>query len=161
MKRTSRAGALLAVAALLLAACQRSEKVGEGLLEKLKEQEQQRRLGEFLKSPEPTGQPSPAALGGSPAPGKTGGPQREVFQVLLVNDPPYYEPGQQLTVPLGTTIRVTNKDDNTRSFTTPDGPYDSGDLAPGQSRELVVNVKGKFQLYDPNVPFATGTLEVF
>lgn len=156
---------VLAVAALLLSACEERHQVGSEELTNIDEQKAAQRLGEILKSPETTGESPASAVLGAPSPTPTGGGDqtRETFVITLTFDSPYYDPGQTLEIPVGTPIRVVNGDRERdfRRFEAVGSPYDSGDLQPGASYEFVANVKGRFQLRDRHVPFATGTLEVF
>lgn len=161
MSRLSRAFVPVVLVALTLSACQKKEKVGgPGLLKGVKEQQQAKRLGEFLKSPAPTAQAG--AIQNSPAPQRSPSPPpKQVLEIALVSEGGvYYKPGPAIRVSAGTTIRLINKDDKPRHFTTSDGTYDSGELKPGQAFEFVADIKGKFQVEDPKVPFATATLEV-
>lgn len=153
---------LVALAALLTGACQRSTKVGsEGLLKAAEDAKAQAALREALKKTEPPASPAPIGVGKSPTASPTTGPREEVYEVTLIHDNPYYQPGDHITVGAGTRIRVTNRDDRVRHWKSdPEGVFDSGPIAPGKTWEYVATQKGKFGISDDNVPFATATLEV-
>lgn len=164
-----RAGRLLIVIILIafLAACSENTKVGSEELLNVKEAEQKKRLGEILKSPAAEGAEAGEKEGALGAPSPT--PKEEVkvqtqappLEIALINESPYYDPGPNIQVAGGTIMKITNKDDKTRRFRTSDGSYDSGDIAPGKVVELPARFKGEFSLEDPNVPFATGVLQVY
>lgn len=155
--------AALGLAILLagLVGCKGPTEVGSEELLDIDEREQERRLGEIINSPD--SDQSQQQLGASPSPTDTSPPpeQKVYFDLSLINDNPYYEPSNQIQLAAGTIIRITNKDDNARRFSTPEGPYDSGDIAVGGTVEVVLNIKGDFRVEDPNVPFAIATLQVF
>lgn len=156
--------ALILIFSVLLGACQKKEKVGsQELLDRAKEDAAAKRIGDLMKSPEPTNQSGGAigAPGASPTASAKPKEQKQVVEIALIGDNPYYNPGPSIQIPAGAIIRVINKDDKTRHFITPEGPYDTGPLEPGKSMDLAADFKGKFALQDEKVPFATGTLEVF
>lgn len=148
---------------MLLGGCGGDTRVGSKKLLEIEEQKQKQRLGEFLKSPEATpASPGTAALG-TPAPSAPAAAPTEAqrtFEVTLIHDSPYYEPGNELEIPAGTKIIITNRDELTRRFRTTNGPYDSGDLTQGQKYEFTANTRGVFQVADEHVPFATGKLTI-
>lgn len=160
----------LIAAVVLLSACEDRSRVGSEGLTDFEEQKQQQRLGEVLESPAPPEGPasSPNALGASPtAPPKTGGgggssppPQGQVFEVSLIAESPYYQPGQSMKVSVGTTMRITNRGTKSRHPYNPEGQFDWGDIAPGASVTYVADTRGTFEIRDNSVPFATATLEV-
>lgn len=148
-----------------VAACGKDTKVGTEELLDIEEQKQKERLGEILRSPEPTAPSTQGAIGQEPTqkPGATTPPAQAatVLEVTLVNDHPYILPQENLQAAAGTILRITNKDDNPRRFVSKDGTYDSGTLAVGATKDIVANVKGDFQLEDPNAPFVQGSLTVY
>lgn len=151
---------------LITVSCGEDTKVGSEKLLDIKEKEQQQRIGEFVKSPEPEPGESPQALGAgqqSPAPKETVAAQtaKPPFEIGLLKEHPYYSPQANLQVQGGTVMRITNRDDKVRRFRTTDGAYDTGDLPPGRTIDVPASIKGNFNLEDPNVPFATGSLQVF
>lgn len=124
------------------------------------------RLGE-CKSPEPSPvSTEKVGIGTSPTPAKPTQQQAEekFFDVSLVDYSPYYEPGQQLTMPVGFTLRVTNKDSTegrpVRSFTSDDGSFDSGPLKPGQVWTRKFDQPGSYTIKDRAAGFIYASLEV-
>lgn len=149
--------ALLMVAVLV--GCNKDTKVGEGLEGSLQEQKQAEAIGRVIVSPEPTA--TSAVLGESPEPEPSPSPtKRVVFSLILTKESPFYDPGQEVTVQVGTVLKITNNDDKVRRYATQGGPYDTGSLQPGGTIEIVLDIAGKWQIYDESVPFATATLEV-
>jgi hypothetical protein len=85
--------------------------------------------------------------------------------VSLIPDSPYYQPGNQVAIKAGVTLRVTNKDGTPerskgRSYRAKNGSFDSGLLKPGQSWTRLFDRPGRYEISDDGLPFATGTLEV-
>lgn len=165
MRRIVPALVLLMVVFTAAAGCGRDTKVGTEELLDIEEQKQKERLGEILKSPTPTAAETQGAIGqASPGAAKTTEPpkaEKTVFEVTLTNDHPYYGPQENIQVAVGTVLRITNKDDNQRRYASTDGTYDTGPLAVGQTKEIVANVKGNFDIRDDFVPFATSSLQVY
>lgn len=125
------------------------------------------RLGE-CKSPEPSPiSTEKVGIGTSPTPPKPTAqqqPEERFFDVTLVDYSPYYEPGQQLTMPVGFTLRVTNKDNTegrpVRSFAADDGSFDSGPLKPGEVWTRKFDQPGSYQIKDRAAGFIYASLEV-
>jgi hypothetical protein len=166
--------AILALLLLLVAACGGGRRTGsEDLLEEVGEGAEECRLGENCE-------PSPAATDseeqkvgvGEPteAPQKEAppAPQEQFFDIHLVGESPYYfdaTNGQAASVfrmPVGYTLRVTNKDttDNrpTRSFTASNGAFTSPDLKPGEVWTFRFSTGGSFDLIDRCCPYVSGKL---
>jgi hypothetical protein len=156
-------GVLLLVMAVFAAGCQKSANVGQGL-KNFKDKRNAAAIRDVLNSPPPStaATSNPNVIGNSPKPtaAASQAPQQSVFEIKLTHETPYYAPAQDLQVTAGTLIKIVNSDDKLRRFGTQDGPYDTGDIAPGATKEFTANIKGKWDLQDPNVPFATGTLTV-
>lgn len=169
---------LLVALALFGSACKRSAKVGSKELTELEEQ-QQKRLGEIIQSPQGAAGQSPAVIGASPPPQQNQNnqqqqqqPQQEFIDLELLDTAPYYfaagEPSCSrdsaeclVSAAAGTIIRIVNKDDQPRRYQSGDGTYDTGDIPPGGTKQVQVAAKGEFQIVDPHLPFATSTLQVF
>lgn len=159
--------AVLCFLTLVAAACGGDKQIGSKDILDFDEQEEARRLGETSPSPSPeaqqNNQPSPPPKeqqpASAPAPAK-----EEFFDVGLIASSPYFEPGNQLAMPRGLTLRVTNKDNTaerpTRTFTAEDGTFDSGPLKPGQIWTHKFASSGTFRVVDKNAPFIYATLEV-
>ncbi|MBW3588179.1 MAG: hypothetical protein KY429_02035 [Actinobacteria bacterium] len=151
----------------LLVACGQSQKVGSENLLDFEEQEGAKRLGEREKaSPEPPPEQEKVTLGGGPSPSPEAPKSEEVkyFDVALVPDSPYYEPGNELTMTVNLTLRVTNRDATAerpkRSFTARDGSFSSGPLVPGQVWTFKFPTTGAWELQDDFAPFIFGTIQV-
>jgi hypothetical protein len=160
---------LLALAALMLAgACGSGQKVGSEKLLEFEEQKGAKRLGEATETPPPVqASGAPLAVGAptpKPTPAPTPTPAPRFFDVTLVADSPFYEPGNALIMVAGATLRVTNKDTTpereARSFTDADGSFDSGMLKPGQSWTMRFDKTARFRVKDRGLPFASATFEV-
>lgn len=171
---------LLILFALVISGCGKKSAVGSKELTDIKEQEQKQRLGEILKSPEASagatpGQaalgapsPSPKAAASSPA---QQGPQTQTLDVSMINDAPYFDstnPGCQkgvekcrLSLPAGSILKFVNRDDQNRQFSSGEGTYDTGNIAPGGTKQLTLNSKGDFAIEDPNAPFILADLQVY
>ncbi len=155
---------VLAVGSML--ACGKSQSVGSERLLEFEEQEGAKRLGQREEpSPEPAEQEK-AALAAKPASSPEPSPQTEVkyFDVSLVADSPYYDPGNELTMTVNLTLRVTNLDRTTerpqRSFTARDGSFSSGPLRVGQVWTFKFPTTGAWELQDDFAPFIFGTIQV-
>lgn len=66
----------------------------------------------------------------------------------------------RLTVRAGTRITVTNHDQTAHTVTARSGAFDSGTVAPGQSRALTVSKPGVYTYYCQFHAFMSGTLTV-
>ncbi len=91
-------------------------------------------------------------------------PEEKFFDVAMVADSPYFEPGNDLQMPAGFTLRVTNKDATaerpTRSFTAENGAFGSGPMAPGQVWTHKFSGPGRYKVVDHKAPFIFATIEV-
>lgn len=157
---------VLAAMILLLAACNEGVKVGDDIdLAAVDQNKQECRLGE-CKSPEPSPvSTEKAGIGGS-SPSPTAKPTQaeQLFDVTLVADSPYYEPGNDLSMPFSFTLRVTNNDRTegrpVRSFTDEDGVFDSGPLKPGEKWTWKFDGPGQFKITDRAAGFIFANLVV-
>lgn len=157
---------LLVVLLATLAACGEPQKVGsEGLLEFDEQQRGGPRLGE--RTAAPTGTPGSLTVGqtAKPTAAPTATPAPEYFEVGLIPNSPYYEPGNRIVIRVGVTIRVTNEDGTTerskgRSFTDKNGTFHSGLLKPGQTWTWTFRVPARYEIIDEGLTFATAVLEV-
>jgi plastocyanin len=66
---------------------------------------------------------------------------------------------QNLTIPVGTTVRATNQDAAPHTWTAR-GTWDSGNLSTGQSYSYRFTVKGVFSYVCSIHPFMTGKVTV-
>lgn len=158
---------LVALTCVLVASCGEGQKVGSEQLLEFKEQQGGGRLGE--RTAAPSGTPSSLTVGErTPAPTPKPAPKASFLDVALVKDSPYYdpiEPGGKLTIRVGVTLRITNKDmtperSKGRSFTEKNGLFHSGLLKAGQQWTWVFRQPAKFEVIDLGLNFATATLEV-
>lgn len=164
MKKTL--AVLLVLAAALLMACGGNQQVGSEKLKNIQDSATNGpRLGERI--PEPSNQPSQGALGApSPKSSQTSAAKEETkfFDVTLVDYSPYYEPGASLRMPVGFTLRVTNKDTTEgrpqRSFEAEDGSFSSGPLKPGQTWTQRFDTPGTWKIKDMAAGFILAQLEV-
>lgn len=161
---------LLSVIALLLSVCGKPNKVGsEKLLEGLGGEVAECRLGETCPTPSPppeegTGDkgaitnPQPTQEPPPPPP-----PQEEFFDVTLVENSPYFEPGNVLTMHRSLTLKVTNTDTCAcrpwRTFTAEDGSFSSPKLAPGESWTIRLGA-GSWTIVDQSAGFIRASLQV-
>lgn len=172
MRTSIRLLSAVCVLGLVFAACGESQKVGSEKLLEFEEQENTQRLGEATPAPTPEGTPVPLGVGeeekaeATPTPPPaTPTPAPQYFEVALVGDSPYYEPGNSITIPAGTTIRVTNQDgtperSDGRSFTAKNGAFHSGLLKPGETWTQLFSEPSTYEIVDEGLRFATGTLRV-
>lgn len=153
---------LFALAAL---ACGEDKKIGDEKILDFQEQKEGGRLGGSAESPDPTEASSPPP---APAPppaqaSRSAPPNHQFFEVGLVASSPYFEPGNDMTMSVGATLRVTNKDNTPerqiRSFTAEDGSFDSGPLKPGQTWTYRFKGPGKWRVIDRDAPFIYATIE--
>jgi hypothetical protein len=156
---------LFAVLLLLVAACGSGQKVGSEKLTQFKEASPAARLGEAQATP--SGDPGSLGLGGStPTARPTATPPaptpERFFDVSMVADSPYFEPGNDLEMPVEFTLRVTNRDGTPerpgRSFTDKGGSFDSGLLKPGQVWTHKFSGTGRFQIEDQGLTFIPTTI---
>jgi hypothetical protein len=159
------ASILLVSLAVLLAGCGQKKEVGS---EKILDFEEQKGGGLGAASPTPSpqtgGQSAPAQAKPAQPQAADQKPQATFFDVGLIAQSPYYEPGDQIAIARGTTLRVTNKDNTAerpqRSFTAQDGSFDSGMLKPGQVWTQKFDSPGVWRIEDKSAPFISATLEV-
>lgn len=156
--------ALLVVLLSASVACGKPQRVGSEGLTAFEEQDPGGRLGERSPSPDSTQSGDKVGLGGpSPSPSPSPTQAESFFEVTLIAESPYFHPGNALTVPVGVTLRVTNKDTTeerpTRSFSAKDGSFDSGSLRPGQVWTYKMTVAGFWDIVDDRAPFIFATLE--
>jgi hypothetical protein len=148
------------------AACGGGQKTGSEDVLDFEEQQKADQLGAV--TPKPTAKPAnvSSAPSRTVAPAATAKPAAPTYDVQLVPGNPYYAPGDELRMPAGTTIRVTNKDttperSNGRSFTAENGAFDSGLIKPGATWSKVIAQKGTYTIVDKAVNFARATLTVY
>lgn len=165
---TGRLFVAVALLGLVGAACGSAQKVGSEKLLKFQEQQNAQALGRAASAtPAPVnalGQntPPPAAVKTQPPRPKT---TPTYFDVSLVTNSPFYSPGNCWVMPVGITLRVTNKDmaserKGGRSFTDKQGSFNSGILKPGGQWTWVFNAPATYDIVDEKVNFASGVLHV-
>lgn len=168
-------GRFLVISMMLLvivaAACGQPNKVGtEKLLDIDEAGLPECRLGEKCESPSPPpaeGQGEKGAITNpqptQEAPPPPPPPKEEFFDVTLVENSPYYEPGNALTMHRSLTLRVTNRDTCScrpwRTFTSEEGAFTSPRLSPGQSWTTKL-APGFYNIVDDSAGFIRATLEV-
>ena len=133
--------------------------------------EQTGRLGDETPAPAPDATTAPQADEATPAPTAAAAavttPKAapvQYFDVSLIEDSPYFSPGNSLTMPIGVTLRVTNDDTTperpTRSFTAEDGSFDSGPLKPGEVWTHTFTATGTWRVVDSVASYIIATIEV-
>jgi plastocyanin len=65
-----------------------------------------------------------------------------------------------LTIPVGSTVTVTNQDEATHDWTSRNGVWRSGDLAQGVSYSFTFRTTGTFDYLCERHPHMTGTITV-
>ncbi len=158
--------ALLLVLLVVAVSCGEEPEVGDDKVLDFVDQTDPPDLGERPKE-SPTPAPNnPAVVNpNQPKPDeKPAAPEEKFFDVAMVADSPYFEPGNDLQMPAGFTLRVTNKDYTperpTRSFTAENGAFDSKPMAPGAVWTHTFSGPGRYKVVDHKAPFIFATLEV-
>jgi hypothetical protein len=157
--------ALAAAMTLLLIGCGSGKDVGSEEILDFEEQEAER-LG-TSPSPEAANpgatQPPPQAPPAAQKPAAPA-PEQTFFDVGLIATHPYFEPGDEIIITRGVTLRVTNKDTTAerpdRAFTAEDGTFDSGRLKPGQVWTMKFDSPGTWKIVDRAAPFISAKFEV-
>jgi len=160
--------ALVCVGMLALAAgaCGQDQQYGSEEIEGFREQQNAQRLGGRTPEPTPEGTAAPLTLEEeTPEPKPTPQATPVYFDIALIPDSPYYEPGNQVAIRVGVTLRVTNKDGTAerakgRSYTAKSDAFSSGLMKPGDSWVWEFQQPGRFEIVDDGLPFATAVLEV-
>jgi hypothetical protein len=161
---------------LVFVACGGGRKTGsEELLEEVGESEEGCRLGQNCTptpSPQAAESTEKVGVGEQKAPEKEAPaqPQEQFFDIHLVGESPYYfdasngQAASAFRIPLGYTLRVSNKDTTdtrpTRSFTASNGAFSSPDMKPGESWTFKFSAGGSFDLVDRCCPYVNGKLTV-
>lgn len=94
-----------------------------------------------------------AAKGPSSASGAKVGAHAVVIKSFSFHPP-------KLSVTKGTTLKVTNADGVTHTFTARDGSFSTGDLDGGKTATIALNKPGTFSYYCKIHNYMTGSLEV-
>lgn len=152
---------------LILSGCGSGKSVGSDEILDFEEQEESR-LGAASPSPESADNPGSAPVAEPPPPPQAAQPKpaesQTFFDVTLIPNHPYFEPGDEIVISAGTTLRVTNKDTTSerpeRSFTADDGSFDSGMLKLGQSWTFKFDSPGSWRIVDRSAPFISARLDV-
>jgi|SRR5579875_1179460 len=97
--------------------------------------------------------------GASRAHGSSGQPRVASGHVVIVIQNYAYHP-DNLTVRVGTTISVVNRDMTQHTLTANDGAFNTGTIQPGQTARLVMRKTGTFPYHCLFHAFMTGTLKV-
>lgn len=143
-------------------ACGDSSRVGEGIeLDKIKNEGGDNRLGVASPTPPPAESPA-AAPQEQPKQAAPKPNEAPPYEVTLITNSPYFHPGQVIRVPVGTKVRITNKDESKRHPFV-EGLFDAGTLAPGAQFVYEANTKtaGQAQIKDQIATFKVGFLEVY
>lgn len=167
----------VAVCMLAFAACGGGEKVGSAF-EDFEGEGAGDRIGDVAATPTP--KPKANTDGGqaaarTAAPQRTAAPAQPKAQAPKATPKPAaQQPSSSITVKItaggfdptaarvskGSVVTVTNTDSAAHTYTSSDGTYDTGQLAPGQSKNLVAGTGGSFQMEDRTRNWIIGTLEV-
>jgi plastocyanin len=160
------------LAAMAMAGCGSSNKVGNNSLVNFKDQTQQR-LGATTST---TGGPATTAAGGGGHLGIGGTPttaaprvattqppvQQQSFEIDINGDnsgTTQFDPSAA-RVFVGTTVKFVNKDTVARGVESDTGAFVSGTIAPGASWSYKAASAGQFNYHDSTRPYAVGSLEV-
>ena len=148
---------------ILLGACASEKGVGTGVNTDFKEGEEGDRIGAIKRSPtarpSPTVQAQPSPPPPAPTKAATQAPKAPPTIAMEITAQGYkpFNP----RVFKGTTIKLTNNDNQPRSMTSDQaGVFDSGLIAPGATWTYVANTVGEFNFHDETRPFIVGKLEV-
>lgn len=160
-RRRTTALALAGVLLLASAACGGGDKVGEAF-EDFEGEKGGDRIGEIASTPKPKASKAPAAAkkAATPAPQQTTKPaaaKQSVVDVKINKDG--FDP-TTARVTQGSTVKVTNVDAAPHTYTSSDATYDTGSVAPGQSKTFVASSAGTFQMEDRTRNWIIGSLEV-
>jgi plastocyanin len=68
--------------------------------------------------------------------------------------------GGDFAVQAGTEFTVTNNDDVMHTFTADDGEFDSGEILPGETKEITIDEPGAYGFHCQPHPYLTGTVTV-
>ena len=103
-----------------------------------------------------------SAGGGSPASSSTttttGSPASSADTIAIRN---FSFSPSSITVAPGATVTITNKDQVAHTVTAPDGKFDTGNIAPGQSETFTApNTAGTYPYVCSIHQYMTGTLHV-
>jgi plastocyanin len=85
--------------------------------------------------------------------------QAVTIDVALNEQSPYFDPSLA-QVPVGATVRFTNKGTQPHSVVSDTGAFDSGEIAPGHAWIFKATSRGRFNYSDGARPFAVGAIEV-
>jgi plastocyanin len=91
-------------------------------------------------------------------PSSTGAAVQAGANTVVIKDFAFAPP--KLTVPLGTTLKVTNADSATHTLTARDGDFNTGDLGGGMKATITLKTSGTLQYYCKLHDYMTGTLVV-
>lgn len=170
-KRLRRVTRLLAVGAVVLAACGAPARYGGPTPGPDPTDSPQCFPGDprcLTPTPAPTvTSKAPAPRPSRPAPPEPSPPTATYFDIDLVADSPFYlaegEGATVFTVPQGYVLRVTNRDGTPerpwRTFTAPD-EFASPRLGVGETWELHLTSTGTFQIVDECCPFIRAELRI-
>ena len=85
--------------------------------------------------------------------------QAVTIDVSLNEQSPYFDPSLA-QVPVGATVRFTNKGTQPHSVVSDTGAFDSGPIAPGGVYDWVAGGAGSYNYSDGTRPYAVGSIEV-
>jgi plastocyanin len=164
--RVVRGAAAVMLVLLAFTSCGGGQKTGSDEVLDFEEQQKADQLGAATPTPKPKAGGATSAPTRTAAPAATAKPAVQTFDVQLIAGNPYFAPSDELRVPAGTTLRVTNSDttperSNGRSFTAENGAFDSGLIKPGGAWSHVIAQKGTYTIVDKAVNFARATLTVY
>jgi len=162
VRGAARGVAVAAACFLALTACGGGSKVGSAF-KNFQGQQAGQRVGALASSPTPTlkapaGQPRSqhaAAPAATQKPAAAAQPSALSVQITASGFDP-----TAARVYQGSLITVKNVDRQPHSYTASDITYDTGMLAPGQSKTFPASVAGKFQINDRSRNWIIGSLEV-
>jgi plastocyanin len=151
----------MAVVVLLagLGACGGGEKVGEAF-EEFEGEKGGERIGEVVDTPTPKPK-GPATNAGpaapTPAPKAPEAPKAQGITIKITSGG--FDPTAARVVQ-GSPVNVTNTDSAAHTYTSADATYDTGSVAPGQTKSFTASKPGSFQIEDRTRNWIIGSLDV-
>lgn len=150
--------AIVWISFIAFAACGGGEKVGEQF-EEFEGGKAGERIGEFQETPTPKPKQDAGPAAAPTGPAATKEPEKK-SQLTVQITSAGFDPTRAGPIFTNSTVTVVNVDSAAHTYTSSDGTYDTGQIAPGQSVNFIVDTAGSFQMEDRTRNWIQGTLEV-